>query len=671
MASPLQSTPPLPTRAFQWDLARQVERLDWLLAQLPRYADWGYQELYLHLEDAVEFPNLPGVARADAYTHRQLGRLVDTAARHGIGVVPIVNLLGHTQYLIKCPELRDLNELRDTSGAPLPVGQICPLHPRTPEIAEKLLRDTAPFCTTGKVHVGLDESFSLGRHPRSRAEIADIGLAAHFARYVGRLHELACAHGLRMGMWADMLAFIPEAIPLLPRDLIAYDWYYYPFHRHPRVELYNFAEVDLATPLRAHGIEYWGCPMNGAFRYEPLPVFGDRLANLQSWWQRCRRTGASGFLVTSWEAYRLAIETTTVVDAAAASLWLDPEIEDHSTMLARGFERVYGRAHCHERARLALASDARAFAGYACWQANLRWDVCAPRESATRHAADARFFARLATRDLPPAFATSLAFRHYLAERDAFIRRNLHAVFRLRRLHAKTSHPAALAESKPWQRELVRLHKDTAAFAHALHDGRRAARAMWRLSREPKRQGQNEQILDADAQRLRQWKRWLTRITRRPATIWDATPVNGVWQLQFTVHNFAPAMQRVLVEQQQPDGTWLELHGRHTMEFRAYAARPQATIRREFATPVAGPLGATPDITVLPPLRIAVRGLGQVAISHVELTNGAVTLTADGWPLRRKKVLGTPAPQSGFPHLDWSTNQSAVQLGSWKSREEE
>ena len=45
-------------RAFQWDLARQVERLGWLLAQLPRYAAWGYDELYLHLEDAVEFPSL-------------------------------------------------------------------------------------------------------------------------------------------------------------------------------------------------------------------------------------------------------------------------------------------------------------------------------------------------------------------------------------------------------------------------------------------------------------------------------------------------------------------------------------------------------------------------------------------------------------------------------------
>ena len=97
-----------PVRAFQWDLARQVERHDWLLEQLPRYADWGYQELYLHLEDAVEYPSLPGVARRDAYTYRQMERLVTAATRVGIGVVPIVNLLGHTQYLIKVPSPRSM-----------------------------------------------------------------------------------------------------------------------------------------------------------------------------------------------------------------------------------------------------------------------------------------------------------------------------------------------------------------------------------------------------------------------------------------------------------------------------------------------------------------------------------------------------------------------------------
>ena len=151
-----------PVRAFQWDLARQVERLDFLLKLLPRYAEWGYQELYLHLEDAVEYPSLPAVARVDAYTYKQMTRLVNAATAAGIRVVPIVNLLGHTQYLIKAPGLRDLNERRDTAGRPLPRGQICPLHPRTTEIAEKLLRDMAPFCTAWKMHVGLDESFHLG-----------------------------------------------------------------------------------------------------------------------------------------------------------------------------------------------------------------------------------------------------------------------------------------------------------------------------------------------------------------------------------------------------------------------------------------------------------------------------------------------------------------------------
>src|SRR5690606_15936095 len=184
--------------------------------------------------------------------------------------------------------------------------------------------DLAPFCTAGKLHVGLDESFHLGQCPRCRAEIAARGLAAHFADYVGRLRERARIRGLRLGLWADMLALIPETIPRLPPDVIAYDWYYYPFGEHPRLELRNFAEYDLVPALRARGIDYWGCPMSGPFRHEPMPLFGDRLGNLRSWWQRCQRVQAEGYLVTCWEPQRLAGETTTVVAAAAASWWLDP-----------------------------------------------------------------------------------------------------------------------------------------------------------------------------------------------------------------------------------------------------------------------------------------------------------------------------------------------------------
>ncbi len=634
-----------PIRAFQWDLARQVERLDVLLKLLPRYANWGYQELYLHLEDAVEYPSLPSVARHDAYTYKQLTKLVKTANSVGISVVPIVNLLGHTQYLIKTPELRDLNELRAPDGSPLERGQLCPLHPRALEVAEKLLRDMAPFCTAGKVHVGLDESFHIGKCPRCREEIARVGLAQHFAGHVGRLHGLSRYLGLRMGIWADMLNFIPEAIPLLPASVIAYDWYYYPFKRHPRVELFNFAESDLATPLRARGIEYWGCPMNGAFRYEPLPIYKDRLANHRSWWQRCQKTNAGGFLVTSWEAYRLALETTTVIDAAAASLWLEGAPDNDLNWLTKGFERVHGKAGARTAAKAALACDEHPFSGYARWEVNSRWDVgvsVAPGE--------ARHFQNLARQKLPAALAASIAFRRYLAERDEFVRVGKESVFALRKMFSKAARPGGA----PY---IGRLETKAQAFAKTIAAGRKAARAMWQRTRDPKVRSQNETIIDADAARLLVWRDWLGAARSEPENVFAASPFCGAWQLQFVVHNFAPALQRVVVEQQTPDGVWHELHGRHTIEFRAEAARPRANLRHPFSVPV-----SAPDAV----LRISLHGLGQVGIEKVSLTNGVKTLAAKS--PRKRIILGRPAPQRGFPDIAAAPGSTSVLSLDFKHR---
>ncbi len=633
-------------RAFQWDLARQVERLDFLVAQLPRYADWGYQELYVHLEDAVEYPSLPGVARADAYSTRDFAKLVRAATRAGIKVVPIINLLGHTQYLIKHPDLRDLNELRALDGSPSERGQLCPLHPRTLEIADKLLRDMAPFCTAGKVHVGLDESFHLGKHPLSRAEVARSGLASHFSGYVNRLHTLVQPLGLRMGIWADMLALLPAAIAQLPRGIIAYDWYYYPFRRHPRMELHNFAEYDLAPALAKQGIEYWGCPMNGGFRHEPLPVFGDRLANLQSWWRRCGQTHAGGFLVTGWEPQRLAFEMPMVVDAAAASFWLDPHIDDHAGLLARGFERVFGKTGSREAARAALSCDEHAFAGYAKWETNDRWDGLAGPEGPARAERSSRFFTRLAKQKLPEPFTASAALNAYLFSREAFIRNAARSVQKIRRRHATGQTPFVT-------QYVTKARSAAAEFAARIKAGREAARAMWARTRDKRVPSPHEAILQQDTDRLAAWDQWLAAVAADSARCWDASPVHGRWQLSFTVHNHAPALQKILVEQQAADGAWSVLAERFTIEFRAKAARPRANIPREFSVSVETPARR---------LRIALRGVGEVALSQVILTDGVITLRPIGWTARERRPLGATAPTEGFPDLHLANNRDAVEL---------
>lgn len=625
-------------RAFQWDLARQVERLDVLKKLLPRYAEWGYQELYLHLEDSVNYPSLPGIARDDAYSYEELGELVLTAAQAGIRVVPIVNLLGHTQYLIKHPALRDLNELRDEKGRPLEQGQICPLHPRLLEVAGKLLRDIAPYCTGGRIHVGLDESFHLGKCPRCQEEIARIGLGGHFANHVQRLNVLCGKFKLQMGIWADMLYFVPEAIKQLPRGIIAYDWYYYPFAKKPRVEFFNFAERDLAPALKRQGIAYYGCPMNGAFRHEPLPVFGDRLGNIRSWWERCAATKAEGFLVTSWEANRLALATTTVVDAATASLWLEPEIDDATTLLARGMNRVFKSKNAQALARSLIAADEHAFSGYARWQINDRWDVFAGQESLKPYHADVRFFARLAenTGLWPKAFAASIRFRLYLAQRDVFVRKTARTIFRLRRL-------LKAGKSTEAQASLAGILGETREFKSQLKAGDQAARTMWKTSRDAGVRGPNERLLASDAKRLDQLIQWLKHAASQPDLIAKNTPVCGAWQLQFMVHNFAPAVQRVLVEQQDSGGIWRELASRYTIEFRAQAARPRTKIKREFTVPLDSREAA---------VRITLKGVGQVAISHMALTDGIETRRKH--PFRQPKIMGKRAPAQGWPGFDFA-----------------
>ena len=637
----------LPLRAFQWDLARQAERLDWLLAQLPRYAAWGYQELYLHLEDAVEYPSLPGVARKGAYSYRELWRLVAAAGKCGIKVVPIVNLLGHTQYLLNVPALRDLNELRAAGGSPLAHGQVYPLHPRLPEIAEKLLHDVEPFCTAGKVHVGLDESYHLGRHPRSRREIARIGLAGHFAGYVQRLHSLASARGLRLGLWADMLALLPGAIPLLPRGVIAYDWYYYPFRRRPRIELRNFAEYDLAAPLRARGIEYWGCPMDGAFRHEPLPIVRERLANIVSWWRRCRQTKAAGMLVTSWEPQRLAAEIPQLVDAAAAGLWLDGE-EDVDRLLARGARRMFGRKGPRVAGAI-RAADEHPFSGYARWQANDRWDTVLAPEALGPWQAEARQCGRTAaTAGLPPAVQASLRFRDYLAKRDLFVRESGQAVWQVRAMLAGGDEAGA-------RTLLAEKERCTAEFARGLVRGVIAARAMWNRTRSSRTRGPNELVLAADAKRLRAWRAWLKKCRARPRFAWTASPQAGAWQLLVRVRNFAPAAQKVVVEQRRPDGSWRDLHGLFLIEFQAAAAQPKADRCHWLSTPLAWS-GTRAE---LPPLRVTVRGFGPVAIEGVLLTNGVRTLLLG----KRQTVrLGRSALSRGYPDFDWRKNRGVLAL---------
>jgi hypothetical protein len=118
----------------------------------------------------------------------------------------------------------------------------------------------------------------------------------------------------------------------------------------------------------------------------------------------------------------------------------------------------------------------------------------------------------------------------------------------------------------------------------------------------------------------------------------------GEWQLCYSVWNFAPASQRVSVEQLQPDGTWKTLQACHTIEFQTAFAHPRSSVVREHAAPVEW----NGDLIAPPRLRLVVQGIGQVKIGCIELRRARRKIPAR--LQRRWLLLGKPATKASWPN---------------------
>jgi hypothetical protein len=653
-------------RAFQWDVARQIERMDYLIRWLPYYQEWGYEEVFLNIEDAFDFPSVPGVGRHRAYRPAEMERFTREASQRGIRIIPFVPLWGHTQYLVKVPRLRRLNELRDSQGRPLASGQICPLHEDTLKLATKLLADVSPYCTSGILFVGLDESFDLGKCPRCRADIRRKGLARHFAGYVRDLAGICASLGHRIGIAADMLYYIREAIPLLPKETVAFDWFYYPFRRMPRIELYNFADVDLTGEMRAAGLDVYGLPTNGILMNELLPPFLDRLRNIVSWWDYLHRKQAQAMLITSFAPTRSPIELSTVVDAAAATLWLNPGERDLHRMLERGFERVYGKG-AGRHAALAARIEKYQHAGYFRHQGYRQWPPMAtllpPGPAQTEEVFFRRLLARATDQAAPRTLCRSLRIRHYFAAKDRFVAEGS-------RLLAGARQAVAGGKSGAVTPFLRQLAERTTNLERSGRRAMEATRALWRTARYRDDPDSNERTIQDDLRRIRQFRIFLHKAGRHPSRVLESNPLMAGWHAMVWVRNFAPALQGIAMEVRNPNGEWKVVHTLFSLEFTAKAGVPRTDFRRRHSVPLDwkgdGPLR----------LRLSVRGIGQLELYDWVVTNGVrvlhpVMVREGGECIRNREglfrtsrpgaVMGMPPPRRGFPSIDWSDNQAWVE----------
>lgn len=276
------------TRAFQLDLGRQPEKLPTLKRMLSFASRFGYNQCHLYLENSLRLDSFGPAARGLAKT--KMAELIDFAADLDMEIVPSLNLLGHTEHFLAYDEFKDMDEVRDGPRQPWQNMHncMCPSLDKTRQWAANVIAEVAELFPSPDLHVGLDETWTLGSCRLCREREASIGLGGIYAEYASTLNDMVKAHNRRMWMWADMCLYYDNVLESLPRDIVLVDWNYGRIAERPLVSFRNWRAVDTVRDFIAAG-------------FTVVPAGIDGVENIRSFTRYVAGLGLDTFLVTNWE----------------------------------------------------------------------------------------------------------------------------------------------------------------------------------------------------------------------------------------------------------------------------------------------------------------------------------------------------------------------------------
>lgn len=276
------------TRSFQLDLGRQPEKLVTLKRMVAAAARFGFNQCQLYLENAIKLEAFGPAATGS--TKEEIRELIGFAEELGVEIVPSLNLLGHAENFLLHDEFKDMDELRDGARQPWQAWSICfcPSLERTRTWMKEVLDETATIFSSGNVHVGLDETWTLGSCKLCRAREEEIGLGGIFADHASWLNSVVKSQGRKMWMWADMCFYYGNVLDRLPRDIILVDWFYSRVAECPDFSFLNWRKMDSTKEMLDAG-------------FTVVPAGSPSVENVRTFSRYVQGLGIDTFLMTSWE----------------------------------------------------------------------------------------------------------------------------------------------------------------------------------------------------------------------------------------------------------------------------------------------------------------------------------------------------------------------------------
>ncbi|MBN1675364.1 MAG: beta-N-acetylhexosaminidase [Kiritimatiellae bacterium] len=180
--------------------------------------------IILHVRNAYPFAAVPGVASTHAWKRADLETLQDFCRRRFVDIVPMVDSMGHSNWLlIPYPQYAWHNST-DT---------VCTCNPATWTVMTAVFDELIDIFEPKMFHIGMDEVNWDGDPDAPRCGCDDFEKWEQLGLWVKRLHDWLAVRGIRTMMWGDKLIeghgggaphLTKRAVPLIPKDVIIVNW---------------------------------------------------------------------------------------------------------------------------------------------------------------------------------------------------------------------------------------------------------------------------------------------------------------------------------------------------------------------------------------------------------------------------------------------------------------
>ncbi len=288
-ATSIVDWPAIEMRGYEEDYGRdQVSTMEDLRRTILRLAQYKMNSFLMYIEpDHFVYKFDPNISTDyDRFTMAEIRELVAYAKRYYVQIIPVIELLGHTEMLLRHERYKRIAEM-PTGG-----GDLCPTSEETWEVVANIINELAPAFNGKYFHTGLDESMAIGQG-RSKEAVEKYGIAKVYADYYNRLNRLIRKNGQTMMMYGDIVMNHPDILTMLDKDIVLVSWDYIPRDRYE--SLYRFAELGFKT-VTLSGMWDWS---------QAYPLSGAAFKNIDAFTKQGLEKGTMGHFVSDWgDGYR-------------------------------------------------------------------------------------------------------------------------------------------------------------------------------------------------------------------------------------------------------------------------------------------------------------------------------------------------------------------------------